>query len=214
MGIKFKGSNVSGKIPLASDIGEREIGLNTKDGKIFTSDGTNIIEIITPEVGGIYFDATVDYKKDDTTSYNGSVYMFITDTPAAPWDPTKVTYVGGNNLISETLQSSYIPDFESTRYFKYTLTEDTTIEEIVNGNIGDEAEILIIQDAVGGWNLTFNQKYLFGLAGTDIPVVMTGAYESMLFKLVVLDDNKVSVEYVSSYNANVNSPYDTIIQWA
>lgn len=45
MAIQFKGSNISGVVPDMSELAEREIGINTADGKLFTNDGSGIIEI-------------------------------------------------------------------------------------------------------------------------------------------------------------------------
>lgn len=45
MSIQFKGSDVSGITPDLSELEERELGINTADKKLFTNDGTNIVEI-------------------------------------------------------------------------------------------------------------------------------------------------------------------------
>ena len=42
------------------------------------------------ERGGVIFDATVDYKTGDVVTHLDHGYTFKADTPAAPWDLTKV----------------------------------------------------------------------------------------------------------------------------
>jgi len=43
--VKIKRSSVQGKAPTISDIQAGEIALNTRDGKLFSSDGTKVFEV-------------------------------------------------------------------------------------------------------------------------------------------------------------------------
>lgn len=43
--VKIKRSSVQGKAPTTSDITAGEIALNTRDGKLFSSDGTAVFEV-------------------------------------------------------------------------------------------------------------------------------------------------------------------------
>lgn len=50
MAIQLKGSNVVGIIPDVTELQERELGINTATGTLYTNDGTQIIEIDTDKI--------------------------------------------------------------------------------------------------------------------------------------------------------------------
>ena len=80
--VKIKRSSVQGKAPTTSDITSGEIALNTRDGKLFSSDGTAVFEIganlhsLSVGTGGI----TVGNNAYTLPTSDGSAnYTLITD---------------------------------------------------------------------------------------------------------------------------------------
>lgn len=75
--------------------------------------------------------------------------------------------IGGAGLFSGT-GATFTPDFNNGLTQIWTLTADLTINAAINGHPGDEIVIVLVQDATGGWQATWDATYLFpGTFGLD-----------------------------------------------
>ena len=68
--IKPKRSSVAGNIPTILNISQYEIAMNTADKKIFTSDGTNIIQIASGNLTGLSDVQVTAPTQGQSLSYN------------------------------------------------------------------------------------------------------------------------------------------------
>lgn len=75
--VKIKRSSVQGKAPTTSDIQAGELALNTRDGKLFSSDGSKIFEVgantSALTVGSITIGNTNPFTLPETDGFNGQV---------------------------------------------------------------------------------------------------------------------------------------------
>ncbi len=72
MGIKFKGSETQGRKPAIADIGERELGLNLTDGKIFSKTAAGAIVRMSGDIAGKLWNSTDGYETGDIVT-NGHI---------------------------------------------------------------------------------------------------------------------------------------------
>lgn len=88
--LKIKRSSVQGKAPTTSNLTTGELALNIRDGKIFTSDGTNIVELgananfasfgtLTVGNTSAYTFPTSDGSADQVLKTNGSGQLVFAD---------------------------------------------------------------------------------------------------------------------------------------
>ena len=94
--VKIKRSSVQGKAPTTSDITAGEIALNTRDGKLFSSDGTAVFEVganlhsLSVGTGGLTIGnnaftlPTTDGTLNQIIKTNGSGVLSWTDLPVQP----------------------------------------------------------------------------------------------------------------------------------
>lgn len=75
--IKPKRSAVAGNIPTTSQIGQYEIAMNTADKKIFTSNGTNIIQIAAGDLSGLGDVQITSPSNGQGLSYNSTTGKWI-----------------------------------------------------------------------------------------------------------------------------------------
>lgn len=75
--IKPKRSAVAGNIPTTAQIGQYEIAMNTADKKIFTSDGTNIIQIASGTISGLGDVNITSPANGQSLSYNSSTGKWV-----------------------------------------------------------------------------------------------------------------------------------------
>jgi len=90
--VKIKRSSVQGKKPTTSEITGGELALNTRDGKLFSSDGTTVFEVganvhsLAVGTGGLTFAngaitmPTADGSADQVLTTDGSGSLVFADT--------------------------------------------------------------------------------------------------------------------------------------
>lgn len=81
--IKPKRSAVAGNIPTTSQIGQYEIAMNTADKKIFTSNGTNIIQIAAGELSGLGDVQLTTPSNGQSLSYNSATGKWVNSNAGA-----------------------------------------------------------------------------------------------------------------------------------
>ena len=74
--IKIKRSNVLGKVPTTSDIASGELALNTKDFKLYSSNGTSIFQLANA-LALANTNASISNVKTNLTSTNTALRLLI-----------------------------------------------------------------------------------------------------------------------------------------
>ncbi len=143
--IKIKQSSVSGKVPLAGDLEQGELAINTLDEKLYTKNSTGSVV----QLGGAYQNnvaaTTAPTASDDSADgYEvGSVWIDITNdksytcvdatNSAAVW-----TQGGGASLVSDTTAPSNPEDgdqwFNSTTGILFVRVDSTWIDVSTSGS--------------------------------------------------------------------------------
>lgn len=75
--IKPKRSAVAGNVPTTAQIGQYEIAMNTADKKIFTSNGTNIIQIAAGDISGLGDVQITSPANGQSLSYNSTTGKWV-----------------------------------------------------------------------------------------------------------------------------------------
>jgi len=100
------------------------------------------------------------------------------------WDAaTEVTLTSSSNTTSI--------DFKSGLNFTLTLTENTTLANSPNKNVGQSGYIRLLQDATGGRTLSYGTDYVF-TQGTA-PSVSTGANDLNILFYHILSGGDVFI---------------------
>ncbi len=94
MGLKFLATSTIGKAPTTTEIGLREIAFNLADGKIYTNNGTTIVEL-GADAAGVSYNASLTYPQGSIVSDGGVAYVNMTAvlTPEA-FDANKWSAIG------------------------------------------------------------------------------------------------------------------------
>jgi hypothetical protein len=126
--IKIKRSSVAGKVPTTSDIATGELAINTKDKKIYSSNGTVVFDFIAPYLEVANATSTYLPKTNPvitgTLTANGSVgtagYYLRTSGSGIYWstaaggaagaavDATSQTFTGNGSQTNFTLSTSVV----------------------------------------------------------------------------------------------------------
>ena len=86
-----------------------------------------------------------------------------------------------------------------SNYFEYTITENSSISPL-NFSKGFRGEIIIKQDEIGGWQVDFDNKYIFP---NGIPSLDTTPNRINFFRYTVVDTvfsggiDKILIEYIA-----------------
>ena len=117
--IKIKRSSVAGKVPTTSDIATGELAINTKDKKIYSSNGTAVFDFAAPYLQVTNAASTYLPKTNPvitgTLTANGSVgtagYYLRTSGSGIYWSPVSASGGGGggggtSNATSQTFTAS------------------------------------------------------------------------------------------------------------
>ena len=132
--VKIKRSSVLGKRPTTSDLQTGELALNTRDGKLFSSDGSNIFEIGS----NTSFVAT-----GTLTLGNTNPYTF----PTSDGNANQVlTTDGAGNLSFANAQQTSSQILDSLGYTNSTITPDNLFQNDTT-DYGDLTTA--VQDAFG-----------------------------------------------------------------
>ena len=75
MKTKFLGSKTAGRIATPSELGERELFINLTDKKLYTSDGTTVMNLSGSDIRGTEYSALFTYGAGDIVSSIGKVYV-------------------------------------------------------------------------------------------------------------------------------------------
>jgi len=112
--IKIKRSSVAGKVPTTSDIATGELAINTKDKKIYSSNGTVVFDFIAPYLEVANAASTYLPKTNPvitgTLTANGSVgtagYYLRTSGSGIYWSPVSASGGGGGGASWAALTST------------------------------------------------------------------------------------------------------------
>ena len=178
MGIKFLGSNTTGRKPTTAQLGEREIAFNLADKALFTNDGTNIIEIkmgggtstyvpgqavkkgalITDGTGQIVYVAPVAYTAGTLPGdiAAGSLVPISIATKTVPW-VTATTYKAGSMVYGSNGEGLFVVSGD--------YTSGATIAADVTGN--KLVPAVTIPKEQGGTKFRTNVNYKAGDIVTD-----------------------------------------------
>lgn len=133
--IKIKRSSVQGKAPTTSDISSGEIALNTRDGKLFSSDGTVVFEIganlhsLSVGTGGLSIgNGAITFPTSDGTTGqilktygNGTIYFADADAASS------------TNSYSYYIDHKYYTATTNTQTYSVTNPNDTVLNVYQNG---------------------------------------------------------------------------------
>ena len=111
--IKIKRSSVAGKVPTTADIATGELAINTKDKKIYSSNGTVVFDFVAPYLQVANAASTYLPKTNPvitgTLTANGSVgtagYYLRTSGTDVYWSPVTGSSGGGSGGGSATSQT-------------------------------------------------------------------------------------------------------------
>lgn len=119
--VKIKRSSVQGKAPTTSDITAGEIALNTRDGKLFSSDGTTVFEVganlhsLSIGTGGLVIaNGAITFPTSDGTagqvlSTDGSGTLYFASAAGDSLGYTTST-ITGTTLLATDVDLGAIPD--------------------------------------------------------------------------------------------------------
>ena len=165
--VKIKRSLVQGKRPTTSDLQTGEIAVNLRDGKIFSSDGSQIVELGSntniSTVGSLTVGNTNPYSFP-TSDGSRADQVLVTDgagtlTFADQGGTEALANVAGPDTITvDTFNKS---DFRSCQYFTQVISVDgmqmSQLHVVHTSNTAFVAEFGIIRTTVDGRKLgTFN----------------------------------------------------------
>ena len=127
--IKIKRSSVAGKVPTTADIATGELAINTKDKKIYSSNGTVVFDFVAPYLEVANAASTYLPKTNPvitgTLTANGSVgtagYYLRTSGTGIYWSP--VSGGGGSGSLTAT-----------TKTFNQLKGTDTVVTSVSGGS--------------------------------------------------------------------------------
>ncbi len=106
-----------------------------------------------------------------------------------------------HGYIAETGQAVYEPDISKGDYFEYTLDQNSTINEPINGKTGDTGTIQVNQSVTtDGYIVTWGYFYRSPNAA---PVMNTDKKWVHIFKYTFMTDGTIHMEFVSSFGRPV-----------
>jgi|SaaInlStandDraft_3_1057020.scaffolds.fasta_scaffold35091_2 hypothetical protein len=173
--LKIKRSSVLGKNPTTSEITAGELALNTRDGKLFSSDGSLIFEVganlhsLSVGSGGLVIaNGSITFPTSDGSAgqlikTNGSGVLSFTDTAAtgASWSALTGTNTAIRTLVSDRMQVANTTTLLSDKFDK--------TGGVISGHIIPSANITY---DLGSTAKAFRDLYLSGstinLAGTKL----------------------------------------------
>jgi hypothetical protein len=103
-------------------------------------------------------------------------------------------YVDGTP-VTETGLSTYIPDFNISKYFEYILTQNVSVGPPTNSAVGKKGNIALIQDSTGGYDASWDSIYIFP---NGQPLLGEQPGKINLFEYTVIASNKIYVEFKAS----------------
>ena len=161
--VKIKRSTVQGKAPTTSDLQTGEIAVNLRDGKIFSNDGSAIVELgsntATATVGSLKIGNTNPYsfptsdgsKADQVLVTDGAGTLTFSDQGG-----TEAT-ANAAGASAVTVDSFAKADFRSCQYFTQIVSIDgiqmSQLHVVHTSNTAFAVEFGVIRTTAGGINL-------------------------------------------------------------
>ena len=119
--IKIKRSNVPGKVPTTSDIASGELALNTKDFKLYSSNGTSIFQLANA-LALANTNASITNVKTNLTSTNTALRLLISNISNA-------NVIVSSSLVSALTQNDTVVTSLTDISHAYTLTEQVVLDQ-------------------------------------------------------------------------------------
>ena len=119
-------------------------------------------------------------------TYDGKLFIKRND------GTDRIIEIGNSIVITDTGNSSYTPDFNSSNYFEYTMDQNTTINNPTNFEKGDQGVLILIQDSTGGYTASWGTYWIFP---NGSPSIGTSANDINIFKFVVVSSTKIYIEF-------------------
>jgi hypothetical protein len=156
--IKIKRSSVAGKVPTTADIATGELAINTKDKKIYSSNGTVVFDFIAPYLQVANAASTYLPKTNPvitgTLTANGSVgtagYYLRTSGSGIYWSPVSAS--GGGSGTSNATSQSFTANGTATAF---TLSSSITNAKNVIVTLDGLTQIPTTHYTISGTTLTF-----------------------------------------------------------
>ncbi len=95
--------------------------------------------------------------------------------------------------------TAYQPDLLTDTYFEYIIDRDAELENPRNMLQGRTGKIVLKQNAIGGWAVTFGSYYHFP---SGDPIINTAVNANNVFNYTVISDSCILLEYASDFVAN------------
>lgn len=157
--IKIKRSSVAGKVPTTSDIATGELAINTKDKKIYSSNGTAVFDFAAPYLQVTNAAATYLTKNNPivtgTLTANGSVgtagYYLRTSGSGVYWSPVSASGGGGGASSNATSQTFTASGSNAT----FTLSSSISNAKNVIVTLDGLTQIPTTHYTISGTTLTF-----------------------------------------------------------
>lgn len=102
----------------------------------------------------------------------------------------------GGGVVEEENLAVFTPNFIEGNYFEYTLNQDTTIANPLNYEKGQTGKIVVRQNDVGGYTLSFSDFYQFPISN---PIIKDDSEAINIFDYTVIDIENIYVEFSASY---------------
>ncbi len=160
--IKPKRSSVAGNVPTTAQIGQYEIAMNTADKKIYTSDGTNILQIASGSLMGLSDILLTSKQNNDSLYYDSTSGLWKNLTPTA----AKVAL--GLNNVNNTADAS--KDVLSAT--KLTTARTIALSGAVTGSASFDGSSNITINTTGGSQDIFA---IYTYSATQGQTVFSGA---------------------------------------
>ncbi len=165
----------------------------------FASDIAFWSELGNPERGGVAHDPTIVYEVGDlvydpaTDSYYKCIVDGVSTVPSL--DPVSWEVEGCVcGYISET-GISFTPDYTSLNFFDYTMSGNTTVLAPLGLVAGDRGSLVLRQDSVGTWGVTWDAIYKWP---DNLPILKQVPEMVHIFDYRCIDATNVVMEYVAN----------------
>jgi hypothetical protein len=204
--LRYNGTNWVPAVLDTDDIDEGSANLYYTDGRVQHVISQSDTDDLAEGSGNLYYtdarvidvlrNASIDEMSDvDTTTdipTNGQVLKW--DATGSNWVPADAT-----NVVIDSNQGTFTPTSidETDGHFDYTLNQNALIDNVSNAKIGQKGMLVIKENSIGGWTLTWGSNYLF--PGGAVPAINTNPDATNVFRFTVLASDKVLVEFIADF---------------
>jgi hypothetical protein len=131
--VRIKRSSVQGKAPRVSDLEQGELALNTRDGKLFSSDGSSIFEVGAntqyASIGTLTLGNTNPYTLPSSDGYSGQI-LKTDGSGTLSWQNESNTILTEYVYISTQGQTTFSGSDNNNNTLEY---DDVSVEVYLNG---------------------------------------------------------------------------------